>query len=256
FTYGDDLQLSNTSDVVRLTVANVVIDEVSYSSNAGYPDFAGASLTLVGTPDAGQNDVAGAWCAAGTRFGAGDFGTPGAANGACLRYGAALATGDVVITEIMPNPRAVLDNLGEWFEVYNPGPGAVDLEGVTVSDLAEDGFTVGASLLINAGDYAVFGLNGTIGTNGGIAVDYVYPEADFTLANGTNGDEVVIAYAGTLIDKVAYLQTFSFGNGISMSLSPGGTAITNDAAANWCAASTTLGSEDRGTPGLANDTCP
>ncbi|MCX6600191.1 MAG: lamin tail domain-containing protein, partial [bacterium] len=77
---------------------------------------------------------------------------------------------NVVITEIMPDPAAVADNSGEWFEIYNGGASAVDMTGWTVTD-GEGTFTITAAT-INAGDYFVFACNGDSATNGGVPEDY------------------------------------------------------------------------------------
>jgi hypothetical protein len=39
-------------------------------------------------------------------------------------------TGDIVITEVMQNPSAVADNVGEWFEVHNISGQTVNLSGI------------------------------------------------------------------------------------------------------------------------------
>ena len=35
----------------------------------------------------------------------------------------------LVVNEIMNNPSAVVDGSGEWFEIFNPTGGAVDING-------------------------------------------------------------------------------------------------------------------------------
>ena len=54
-----------------------------------------------------------------TPFGAGDLGTPGAAND-CVA-----PAPDLVINEIIQNPSAVFDSNGEWFEIYNNSASAI-----------------------------------------------------------------------------------------------------------------------------------
>ena len=44
------------------------------------------------------------------------------------------ANAAVVINEIMPNPSAVSDANGEYVELYNSGPGVVDIDGWTITD--------------------------------------------------------------------------------------------------------------------------
>ena len=48
--------------------------------------------------------------------------------------GAALSPGDLVINEVMANPAAVPDSSGEWVEVFNATPNAIDLVGLTLED--------------------------------------------------------------------------------------------------------------------------
>ena len=42
--------------------------------------------------------------------------------------------GTLIITEVMPNPDAVADDLGEWLELYNPTAKAIDLSGWKLSE--------------------------------------------------------------------------------------------------------------------------
>src|SRR5215207_9251635 len=51
--------------------------------------------------------------------------------GAGIAIGAASAqeTPTLIITEIMADPSAVLDDVGEYIEVFNPGGSAVDMQG-------------------------------------------------------------------------------------------------------------------------------
>ena len=46
-----------------------------------------------------------------------------------------LVAGDLVITEVMQNPAAVSDSVGEWFELYNASTAPIDLRGMAVADL-------------------------------------------------------------------------------------------------------------------------
>ena len=46
----------------------------------------------------------------------------------------AVAPGDLVINEIMPNPSAVWDSLGEWIEIYNATDAVINLNGLTLAD--------------------------------------------------------------------------------------------------------------------------
>lgn len=98
------------------------------------------------------------------------------------------ASTDVIIIEIMQNPASVADSAGEWFELYNTGDTAVDIDGWTVQDNNLDSLTInnGGPLPVPAGGYLVLGNN-----------------ADIFLANGA--DELVLLDAGqghSLVSKL------------------------------------------------------
>ena len=121
-----------------------------------------------------------------------------------------------------------------------------------------------SDLFIAAGDYAVFGVNGS-SSNGGYTADYVYSSA-YQLGNGA--DEVVLTEpSGVEIDAVEYVDTgshpFPDVAGKSLTFNPLylDTALyipadENDSYARWCAGTTAFGTGDKGTPGGANDSCP
>jgi hypothetical protein len=247
------LQLANTADVVRISVNGSLLDEVAFDTAKGFPDIAGASLSFAaGVPTPLSNDAVANWCAAGKIFGAGDLGSPGAAN-TCLSKAEDLRAGDLVITEIMANPDAVDDLVGEWFELLNRTSTGFDLKGLTVTDAGIDSFTIASSLIAFPGARVVLGVSSTLATNGGIPVDYVYARAQFAIAN--TEDELIVSNT-SVIDAVAYTTEFPATAGASMSLAPGSsTAIANDSAGNWCTATSALASGDHATPGAANDAC-
>ena len=86
-----------------------------------------------------------------------------------------VAPGTVFVTELMPNPKAVSDTAGEWFELYNSSPDVwVDINGWTTRDLGSNihVISVGGPLVIPPLGYVVLGRNGDLATNGGITVDY------------------------------------------------------------------------------------
>ena len=109
---------------------------------------------------------------------------------------------EIMITEIMQNPSAVSDNMGEWFEVYNMGTSDVDMNGWLLKDDGSNSHTIASSVIVPAGAFAVLGNNGDLLTNGGVPVDYVY--TGFYLSNGA--DEVVLLLPDgvTEIDRVNY----------------------------------------------------
>ena len=154
----------------------------------------------------------------------------------------------IVITEVMPNPSAVSDSYGEWFEVYNADTVSLDLNGWIIKDDGSDTHTISVtdSLPILPGGYLVFGRNEDSTTNGGFTVDYEY--SNFTLGNST--DEVLLVDTeNAIVDQVAYTTSFPFGNGASMYLIDM-TADNNDGS-NWTVSTMPFGDGDYGTPGKA-----
>jgi predicted extracellular nuclease len=167
----------------------------------------------------------------------------------------AAGPGDVVINEIMQNPSAVSDADGEWFELYNPTPDGININGWTIQDNGSDSHVIdnGGPLVIPAGGYLVLGSNADTETNGGVSVDYSY-NGNWFLANGD--DEIVLRdETQNVIDFVEYDggPNFPDPNGASMALSD--PTLDNNDGANWCTSSTPYGDGDLGTPGAEND-CP
>ena len=163
------------------------------------------------------------------------------------------AVPNIVINEIMQNPSAVVDDVGEWFELYNNDTETVDINGWIIKDDDTDYHVIdnGGPLTIAPGAYLVLGVNGNVAENGGVNVDYVY--SGFTLAN--SDDEVVLVYSDgiTEVDRVEYDNgaTFPDPNGASMELrNPN---YDNNDGSNWDAATTPYGNGDLGTPGAKND---
>ncbi len=171
------------------------------------------------------------------------------------------AVGSIIITEIMKDPAFVSDANGEWFEVYNTTAQAIDIEGWTVRDDGSDAHVIangGAGVVIPAGQYRVLGVNGSTAANGGITVHYVF--SSFLLGN--SADEVVLVDANSVeIDRVNYLSGAPWPStpGRALNLKAGMLDhLGNDDGLNWCTATTQISgtNTDRGTPGVANNTCP
>ncbi len=169
--------------------------------------------------------------------------------------------GSVLVTEFMKDPSFVSDTSGEWIEFHNPGPGRVNLEGMTLSDNGSNSHTIsnsGFGLFVRPGKYLVIGNNTDVTTNGGVPVRYGY--SGFTLANGA--DAIVLTHpSGQVMDRVDYDDGVLWPDsaGMSISLSPGmENAIANDDPLNWCHSVTLIGgaNPDTGTPRLPNDVCP
>ncbi|MBA3459411.1 MAG: lamin tail domain-containing protein [Deltaproteobacteria bacterium] len=149
--YGAKLGDFYNSGAGRLALAcgGTEIDAATYGNVR-----AGLSRQLDGghTPDYTVNDDQAQWCSASkvmaNEFSPGNYGTPGAANEDCeiivpgmcddgesLRPVMAPGPGDLVITEVMPNPSAVADAMGEWFEVQAMRD--IDLNGLSVDRVGD-----------------------------------------------------------------------------------------------------------------------
>jgi len=246
YSYGGGFFLSNGADELILEDGGLTeVDRVEWDGGPTFPDPTGASMSL--RDPALDNNVGANWCESVTPFGDGDLGTPGSAN-VCP-----VVVPPLVINEIMQNPSAVLDDAGEWFEIYNPTGTAVDIDGWTIRDDGIDNHLIdnGGPLTVPAGGYVVLGNNVDSGTNGGVTVDYSYG-GGFFLSNGA--DELILEDGGlNEVDRVEWDggPAFPDPNGASMSLiNP---ALDNNVGANWCEASTPYGDGDLGTPGGAND---
>lgn len=169
-------------------------------------------------------------------------------DGACVGVPAP-APGELVITELQPDPDAVPDETGEWFEVLNLSRSALELGGCELADQGTDDHTIVGSLVIEAGAYAVLGRSAS--DNGGLALDYVYG-TDISLGN--SGDELAIRCGGALVDEVVYLGSWPFSAGAAMQLHASAGA-DNDDVGQWCEATSTYGDGDAGTPGSTNGAC-
>jgi len=157
------------------------------------------------------------------------------------------AGGDVVITEILQAPFTPTDR--EWFEVYNPGTVAMNLNGCVVSDDGSNTFTISSNLYVMPGSYTTLARV----ADPGFVPDYVWPS--FTLANGD--DEVVITCGMVEIDRVNYDggPIFPDPANRSMSLDPASTSsVANDDGRNWCFGQADFGG-GLGSPGSVNPAC-
>lgn len=167
-----------------------------------------------------------------------------------------VSAGAVFVTEMMPNPSAVSDTAGEWFELYNSmADVSVDIDGWTIRDQGTNTHVInnGGPLLIPPQGFMVLGRNADPAVNGGATVRYQY--SGFILAN--SGDEIeLVDLNGVTIDSVIYMSSQVF-DGASSTLNPSMfDAIANDQPTNWCPATSVMPGGDRGTPGLPNDACP
>lgn len=155
----------------------------------------------------------------------------------------------LVINEVMADPAAVADDVGEWLEVHNPGTAAVELQGWRLQSGNDAVHTVSASVVVPAGGYAVLARNGTKRKNGGVVAQYAYGTG-LTLANAA--DWLALRDpAGITADSVAWASGMP--SGATRGVSDPTTDNTDVKGTNWHTATSVYGKGDRGTPGARND---
>ncbi|MFK7766192.1 MAG: lamin tail domain-containing protein [Mariniblastus sp.] len=168
------------------------------------------------------------------------------------------AQADLVITEFMADSFAVPDEEGEYFELYNSGPSAIDVGDLTIRDDGSDSLdlTSFAGTFISAGDFLVFG-NEPTANAAHVDVDYS-SIGNFTLANGA--DEIVILNTATSTElaRLNYNNGDAPGDGIANVLNDianatGGVTLFLDYSGE-IAANNTLANGDIGSPGVAGST--
>lgn len=273
FTFG----LTNSGGTLGLRVADAGIDEIRY----GPAQLGVAAQLNPARLDAVSNDEPASFCPATQVYGAGDKGTPGAANSACSvlpepnecldalsgvsRPVVSPAPGEVVITEFMADPKAVGDTAGEWFEVLVNAE--VDLNGIELANEDAGTRVVSQSCIRpGTGNLVLFARNGDPQVNGGLP-DQVVATFGFSLAN-SGARAIALRLDGGVLDQITYSRSTS---GVSTQLSASKLdALSNDDPANFCLTGTgrTYGGSpdggpdggplvgDRGTPGALNETCP
>ena len=153
----------------------------------------------------------------------------------------------IVITEIMPNPSAVLDYYGEWFEIHNTTDSTVDIHGWIIADGGNDNHTITNnenSVLVTSGDYFVFTCNADVNLNGGLESDYEY--SSFFLSNSE--DEIILLdNTGAIVDEIHYNNSWAFGSGKSREIHD--VNADNNTSENWFESTIAYSSGDCGTPG-------
>ncbi len=265
FTFSLITGSATTPGDVQLVLGTEILDIVTWTHSTG-----GASLSL--DPDFEtvlDNDLEASWCDGVAMYGAGDRGTPGMVNadctggpapGTCLDNGVARAavapvSGDLVITEVMPNPSAVSDTTGEWFEVLVTRD--IDLNGVGLDRAGDSSGPVvisqPACVRATMGSRLVFAKSADALANGGLPP--ITATFSFALIDGTVAvpGDVQLVLGPTTLDSITWTSTAS---GASHQIDPDFETVTgNDLAANRCTATTPYGAGDLGTPAAANTQC-
>jgi len=155
---------------------------------------------------------------------------------------------NLIINEIMNNPLAISDSYGEWFEIFNNGLNEIDLYNFIIRDNGNDYHFINDHIIIQPGEYSVFGISNDLNDNGQINVDYQY--SDFYLNNFI--DEIILQHPnGSIIDQVNYyINSFEIIEGKSMMLI--NSESDNNVGSNWNASNIIMSNGDYGTPGNFN----
>ncbi|MHC4375082.1 MAG: MBL fold metallo-hydrolase [Planctomycetota bacterium] len=111
--------------------------------------------------------------------------------------GTAADSSNLRVSELLVNPGASDDSVGEWFELTNVTGQPIDLGGVDVQ-VGSNSFTFNSRLLIEPGDFLTFGVDGKPSRNGGYHADHVAPWESFSLPNGTTNMTVRAANNATV----------------------------------------------------------
>jgi len=154
-----------------------------------------------------------------------------------------LQAGDLVLSELLPDPSQCSDNYGEWVELYNASPYTVRLEGLDLVDASgRSGTLSGGS--IAAGEHAVVGRSDAeryCGTADAVG----FYGSNMSLNN--TGDSVRLLAGDVTVDEAAAYGATDRDTSIQLS-ADWLDASGNDDETHWCDSPTT-------TPGLENDLC-
>ena len=148
---------------------------------------------------------------------------------------------EILISEIMVVP-ALPPNLGEWFEIHNPGANKINLRDCVFMDARSGNFIINTDLIIEPGGYKTFAASDS--ANHVFLPDFIYGGSGLALKSPA--DILTLTCSGIAIDSRNY--TIAQG-GRSSALSDNGNGI-------WCANLVDrYNGTDRGTPGTANRDC-
>lgn len=169
----------------------------------------------------------------------------------------------LVINELLANPTsAVIEGDAEWFELYNAGTLAVDLQNLVIADSAGSGrrpyHLIASSVVVPGGGYVVLGRSTNTTNNGGVPVAYAYGTA-LLFANSLDAVKISRVYGtDTLtLDRSQYASAaISAQDGISRELRNPALDNTDMDGSNWAdaAVAAVYGPAGRGTPGAQNST--
>jgi hypothetical protein len=188
-----------------------------------------------------------------------------------------LAAGALVLTEVRGGP-TITDEDGQWIEVFNASPAAIDLEGLAITFDSIGGnlhqrVLIRRSQMIEAGGYAVAGKFADGSQPAHVDVGWgttpaIPRDGTITVSCGLDVDTIAftsLSDPAQVVDRLPYDPPTPGHGTYALGLTPP-TATGNDAATAWCADSTeTFGPCDgssnclkyyKGSPGAPNRGCP
>jgi hypothetical protein len=269
FSYGEVLgSMGNSGGVLGLRCGATLLDEVHYSGTAR----SGLARAYDGKlpPDPAANDDESRWCAAPASPGAPnppcpggavadggmDAGVPAPDGDTCVPPGMSVPRsvrrprpGDLVITELMANPRGD-DAVGEWVELL--ATAQVDLNGVTVgTEVVGTPVVAGHCVTVQAGQPVLLARRVDSTLNGGLPAPLATFGVDLRNASGA----VVVRSGDVVLDGLVYGSTEE---GVALQVSADKVDIwRNDDPASRCAATEPYGmAGNLGSPGRTNRVCP
>ena len=162
-----------------------------------------------------------------------------------------MTANQLVINEIFVDS-SVVEEDGQWFEVFNYSGRDLRTGGLTLSDSSGNSFTL-ADRELPAGTYWTFGRENSTGRNGGVSIDFEYGE---TLFFGTDDSLTLTSSSGEVVDTVVWSSAeWPVVEGASMLFCGDPTFIDNVDPEDWIGATSTFGDGDLGTPGEWNGDC-
>jgi hypothetical protein len=260
---------------IQLTLGGTLLDVITWTKST-----TAKSLQLsTSATSATANDDPTNFCDSLVSYGAGGMGSPGMANvqcastppaGKCDMGGGTLRDivkppmGDLVISELMPNPATEPGQ--EWFEITNVGSASFDLNGLGIDrpdDTPAPGVITSTMCKpVPAGMTALFARSADMTTNGGLT-GATAPDAtfSFTMINTSGTVQIVDpttctgspSVCTTIYDSAVWSATT---DKKSLQLPPGMLNTTaNDVSTNYCPGVTVYGTSangNLGTPKAAN----
>jgi hypothetical protein len=152
------------------------------------------------------------------------------------------------LSEIMPDPLAVNDVIGEFIELTNLDPQPVDLRGWTLLDGGGRSHTIATELWIAPGAYLVL-------THGDAALaGYAHSDYQFAALQLANTNGALSLFAPGNVDGVAAVDAVVWGTGAGLAVHAGASFERPDPAADgWVLAATPWSTThtDKGSPGAA-----